>query len=79
MVQSSGLVLCRFVVCLWASLSLGFLIFSSMILLRMFSVPLIWDSSPLLFLVFLGLIFSLCFEFPGYFGLGAFYTFIFFE
>jgi hypothetical protein len=32
---------------------------------------------PLLFLLFLGLIFSLCPEFPEYFGLGAFYTLYF--
>lgn len=44
----------------------------------MFFGRLHWESSPLPFLLFLGLVFSLCPQFPGCFGLEAFYIWNFF-
>jgi len=47
--------------------------FSSMILLKMFSGPLIWELYSLLFLLLLGFVFSMCSKFPGCFWFGIFY------
>ena len=46
--------------------------FSSIILLKIFTVPLSWHLLSLLYLLSLALVFSLCLRFPGCFGLESF-------